>query len=86
MHSQFKQNIRKEIKSEFLSNLINENLITNFFELCDECRAVNSEVARIFHEDYNYKKMPRVMNNATEMEPVPDISFARNFINKKYNI
>ena len=86
MHSQFKQDLQKEIKSEFLSNFINENLIVNFFELCDECRAVNSEVARIFHEDYNYKKKPRVMNNATEMQPVPDIKFARNFINKKYNI
>jgi hypothetical protein len=52
MHSQFKQDLQKEIKSEFLSDFINENLIIKFFELCDECWAVNSEVARIFHQDY----------------------------------
>lgn len=86
MHSQFKQDLQKEIKSEFLSNFINENIIIKFFELCDECWAVNSEVARIFHQDYWYKRKPKVMNNATEMQPVTDLKLAKDFINKKYNI
>ena len=86
MHSQFKQDLQKEIKSEFLSSFINENLIIKFFELCDECWAVNSEVARIFHQDYWYKWKPKVMNNATEMKPVTDLKLAKDFINKKYNI
>lgn len=86
MHSQFKQDLQKEVKSEFLSNFINENLIIKFFELCNECRAVNSEIARIFHEDYGYKWKPKVMNNATEMQPVTDLKLAKNFINNKYNI
>ena len=30
MHSQFKQDLQKEVKSEFLSNFINENLIIKF--------------------------------------------------------
>jgi len=86
MHSQFKQDLQKEIKSEFLSDFINENLIIKFFELCDECWAVNSEVGRIFHQDYWYKWKPKVMNNATEMQPVTDLKLAKDFINKKYNI
>lgn len=86
MHSQFKQDLQKEIKSEFLSDFINENLIIKFFESCDECWAVNKNVARIFHEDYGYNWEPKVMNNATEMQPVTDLKLAKDFINNKYNI
>ncbi len=65
--------------------ILTKNLIKVFNE-CDECWAVNSEVARIFYEDYGYKTMPKVVNNATEMKPVDNIKEAKNRINKKYNI
>lgn len=85
MHSQFKQDFEKAVKSEFLAEKLNNKLI-KLFNKCDECWAVNKEVARIYHEEYNYKCMPRVMNNATEMLPVPDVKKAHDFINKRYNI
>ena len=85
MHSQFKQDFEKAVKSEFLAKKLNDKLI-KLFNKCDECWAVNKEVARIYYEEYKYKCMPRVMNNATEMEPVPDVKKAHEFINKKYNI
>ena len=85
MHSQFKQDFEKAVKSEFLEEKLNNKLI-KLFNKCDECWAVNKEVARIYYEDYKYKCMPRVMNNATEMKPVNDVKKAHEYINKKYNI
>lgn len=85
MHSQFKQDFKKAVKNEKLSTKLNNNLI-KLFNKCDECWAVNSEVARIYYEDYGYKKMPRIMNNATELIPVENIRKANNYINKKYHL
>ena len=81
MHSQFKQDFQRVVKLNFLANILTKTRI-RVFNKCDECWAVNSEVARIFYEDYGYKKLPRVMNNATEMKPVS----LDKTIDKKYNI
>lgn len=85
MHSQFKKDFQKIVKKEFLANIL-INQIIKTYDGCDECWAVNSEVARIFFEDYGCKKLPRVMNNATSMEPVANEINAREIVNKKYNI
>ena len=85
MHSQFKQDIQKVVKSNFLSTKLNNKLM-KVFNKCDDCWAVNKEVARLYYEDYGCKILAKVMNNATEMEPIKDIKKAHNFINKKYNI
>lgn len=85
MHSQFKQDFSRVVKNEKITTKLTNNLI-KVFNKCDECWAVNSEVARIFYEDYGYKKMPIVMNNATEMLPLKDSKKAINYINKKHNI
>lgn len=85
MHSQFKQDFQKVVKNERVANTLNKRLI-KLFNSCDECWAVNSEVARIYHEEYGYKTLPRVMNNATELKPVENIKKAKEYINKKYGI
>lgn len=85
MHSQFKQDFLKAVKSEHFATKLNNRLI-KIFNKCDECWAVNSEVAKIFYEDYHYKCLPRVMNNATEMKLVANPKIARKYINEKYNI
>ena len=54
MHSQFKQDFQRAVKSDMLATKLNNNLM-KFFNKCDECWAVNSEVARIYYEDYHYK-------------------------------
>ena len=84
MHSQFKQDFERAFKNDLVSKYLT-NIVINVFEKCDECWAVNSEVARIFHEDYGYSKMPRVMDNATEMLPV-DKNEALKYIKNKHNI
>lgn len=85
MHSQFKQDIQKICKNKYVVNLILK-IIINVFNRCDECYAVNSEVARIFYEDYEYKTLPKVLNNATDLIPVKNTKAANKFINDKYNI
>ncbi len=85
MHSQFKQDFEKAVKVKKIAKKLNDKLI-KFFNKCDECWAVNSEVARIYYEDYGYKTIPRVMNNATEMESVKDFKKAKEKINKLHNL
>ena len=84
MHSQFKLDFYKYVHSERISSRLTDRLI-KLFSKCDECWAVNKEVARIYHEEYGYPVMPRVMNNATEMIPVDNIE-AANIINEKYGL
>ena len=55
MHSQYKQDFMRAVKKEALANTLTKKII-RVFNKCDECWAVNKEVARIFHEDYGYKK------------------------------
>ena len=85
MHSQFKCDFKRAVRSEVVATKLTNKLM-KAFNKCDECWAVNSEVARIFYEDYKCKKYPRVMNNATEMIPLKDEKKAVDLINKKYNI
>lgn len=85
MHTQFKRDFKRAVKEEHLANALNNNLI-RLFNKCDECWAVNKEVGRIYHEEYGYKTVPRVMNNATEFKPVEDKKKAIDFINKKYHL
>ncbi len=84
MHSQFKRDFKRAVRNDKLASLLTSKLI-KVFNKCDECWAVNSEVAKIFYEDYKYKCLPKVMNNATEMEEV-DKKEAINFINEKYHL
>ena len=85
MHSQYKQDFMKAVKNEWIANILTHNVI-KVFNKCDECFAVNSEVARIYYEEYHYKCLPKVLNNATEMELVKDTRYAYKYINKLYNI
>lgn len=86
MHSQYKQDLERAVKFNGLANLINKKFFIKTLNKCDECWAVNSEVARIFYEDYGYKEMPRVMNNATEMALTNDLKKSKDKINKLHNI
>ena len=85
MHSQYKKDFKRAVWNDTLADTLTKKII-RVFNKCDECWAVNREVARIFHEDYGYKKRPKVMNNATEMLPVKNYNKACELINKKYNL
>lgn len=85
MHSQYKQDFKRAFKSDFIASKLT-NIPIKVFNKCDECWAVNSEVARIFHNDYGYKTLPRVMNNATDMEYIKLSKEDKKLIDKKYDI
>lgn len=85
MHSQFKQDFLRATKSEKIANILTKIVIKQF-NRCDECWAVNDEVANIFFKEYHYKELPKVMNNATDMSLVEDMEQAKNIINQKHNI
>ena len=86
MHSQYEKDIKRALKNRIIAKYINKILMKKIFDKCDECWAVNSEVARIFYEDYKCKTRPKVMNNATEMLPVEDKKKSRYIIENRYNI
>lgn len=85
MHSQYKKDFLRSVKYESIANILTKVIIKQF-NRCNECWAVNSEISKIYHEEYKYKKLPRVINNATDMKPVKNIELAKEIVNKKYNI
>ena len=85
MHSQFKRDFKRALKSEMLANKFTYKLM-KVYNKCDLCFAVNKEVARIYFEEYHYKTIPRVLLNATDMEPIEDNNKTYKGLDKKYNI
>lgn len=85
MHSQYKKDFLRAVKFEPLANLLTRVIIRQYNK-CDECWAVNSEIAKIYYEEYKYKKLPKVMGNATDMKLVENMEQAKKLINEKYNI
>ena len=85
MHSQFRLDFERTLKSEKVSEGLTKSIIS-VFDKCDECWAVNSEVARIYYEDYHCRDYPKVANNATDMEPVADRAASRARIRSMHSI
>ena len=85
MHSQYKKDFLRAVRFEPFANALTRTIIKQY-NRCDECWAVNSEIAKIYYEEYKYKKLPKVMENATDMEPVKNIEQAKKLINEKYGI
>lgn len=85
MHSQYKKDFLRAVRFEPFANALTRTIIKQY-NRCDECWAVNSEIAKIYYEEYKYKKLPKVMENATDMEPMKNIEQAKKLINEKYGI
>ena len=85
MHSQYKKDFLRVVKFETFANILTRIIIRQY-NRCDECWAVNGEVAKIYYKEYKCKELPKVMNNATDMKPVKDLESSRTLINQKYNI
>ena len=66
-HSQFKKDFMEATKSEALTSIAMHNIMPTF-EKCDECWAVNKEVAKLYHNEYKLKSKPKVKNNGTDMK------------------
>lgn len=82
-HSQFKQDFYKATKSKALTKMLLSNIM-KVFNGCDENWSVNSEVAKVYDE-YGLKKHAKVVNNATDMTLLNDVSF-KDELRNKHNI
>ena len=85
MHSQFKQDFLRAVRSNSFASFLTKIVIKQF-NRCDECWAVNSKIAEIYYNEYGYKMLPKVMNNATDMVALEDVDKAKDLINQKYDI
>lgn len=85
MHSQFQQDFKRAVRNDALAKTLTKRIIRTFNK-CNECWAVNSEVSRIFYEDYGCRKKPLVMNNATEMLPLDNVEAGIKKINNLHNL
>ena len=80
MHSQFKMEFERRTRNKaIIAFLMKYTLRT--FDSCDECIAVNNQVANVY-VDYGIKKKPMVTYNATDMIYVKDDEE----VNEKFNI
>lgn len=85
MHSQYKKDFLKETHNcKWLSDILLKKIM-KVFNSCDECWAVNSNVAEIYHKEYGAKSLPIVHNNGTELKNIENLEFIDE-LKSKYNI
>lgn len=85
MHSQYKKDFLKETHNcKWLSNLLLKRVM-KVFNACNECWAVNNNVAQIYYHDYGAKSLPKVHNNGTDLISLSDLTFVPN-LKKELNI
>lgn len=84
MHSQFKRDFKRYVKSENIASFMTKNLM-RVFNKCNECWALSSSMADLYH-DYGYKHTPYIMRNATDMMPIANPLKALDLVNNKYNL
>ena len=85
MHSQFRRDFQRAVKLRAPAQLLTSVLIRTF-EKCDECWAVNKAMAKLYHEEYGYSKVPYVMPNATDLCPVADPAESARRVNAAYGL
>lgn len=85
LHSQYKMDFLRAVKFNSVANILTK-IIMKQYNNCDECWTVNEELARILKNEYGCKKEPKVIRNATDMEPIDNLDEAINTINTKHNI
>ena len=84
LHSQYKKDFYIATKSDLLTALLLKNVI-NVFNNCDECWAVNKEVAKVYFKEYKLNRFPRVQNNGTDLKYYDNDAEIEN-LRKQYNI
>lgn len=83
IHSQYNKDFLERTKSKVVSDMALKNIISTFNK-CDQCWAVNNEIAQIF-SDFGIKKRPIIQLNATDLEPVCN-SYEIEQLKTKYRI
>ncbi len=85
LHSQYKQDIKTNVKLNWLTNVVLANLMKTF-NRCDECWAVNEGIRRLYVDDYGLKVANKTKNNASDFLPIEDRASVRREIRQRYGI
>lgn len=85
LHSQYKQDLKKYIKLNWLTDLVLANQM-KVFNKCDECWAVNEGMRLLYVDEYGLKAKNKVKNNASDLLPVKDKALARQEIRQKFGV
>lgn len=83
MHSQYKKDFMQSTKSKLITKIMLREIM-KVFNACDECWAVNDEIARVF-VGYGAKELPKVQNNGTDLLPYCNLEEIKK-LRKKYSI
>ena len=83
MHSQFEQDFKRATHSNVLTKMMLKKIM-KVFNACDECWAVNDEVAKVFLR-YGAKELPKTQNNGTDLVPFDNDEEIKR-LRDKYNI
>ena len=85
LHSQYKQDLKKYIKLNWLTDLVLAFQM-KVFNNCDECWAVNEGMRRLYIDEYKLKAKNKVKNNACDLLPVKDKALAREEVRQKFGV
>ena len=83
MHSQFKKDFKKAVKSEKLANFMVRKIM-KVYNSCHMCWAVNEKVKEVYTQ-YGALRKIEVQNNGTDMQTITDKNLI-NDLKQKYNI
>ncbi len=85
LHSQYKQDLKSNVKLNFLTNIILAYLMKTF-NRCDECWAVNEGVRLLYVNEYGLKTKNKVKSNACDFVPIKNKSEVRLEIRQKFAV
>ena len=85
LHSQYKQDLKKNIKLNWLTDLVLANLMKTF-NSCDECWTVNEGIRRLYVNEYGLRVKNKVKNNASDLLPIEDRALARQEIRQRFEV
>ncbi len=85
LHSQYKQDLKKNVKLNWLTEIVLENLMKTF-NRCDECWAVNEGMRRLYVDEYGLRVKNKVKNNASDFLPIGDRASVRREIRQRFGV
>ncbi len=85
LHSQYKQDLKKNVKLNRLTDIVLANLMKTF-NRCDECWAVNEGMRRLYVDEYGLRVKNKVKNNASDFLPIEDRASARREIRQRFGV
>ena len=85
LHSQYKQDLKKALKLNFLTKFFLASLM-KVFNSCDECWGVNEGIRKLYVEEYGLTTKNKVRRNACDFLPFEDKIGARKYLEETYGV